>query len=405
MSHLPQTSIASQKFPQHEPNKSFFERKFGDSPKFQTLSNYISSPNLNSFVSKNQNNYQQQNSLPENSNNFYHTPIRNRQPSGQNSATHHSHSNLGAAHSFTPGSHPSQHRISNYGMSIRDRLEYASKMPTVMEKIEALNNIISNEISLKDLAANFQYLLIIIFNLEIIENSGDTINSRTSLCISSLYNKKLDNSRISNAIFEDGLAAFEFLNPNGPLFNKIYELHKKKIFVRVDEDMARLLQKFYPETLGKKFRDSNENQKKKLDMNDSYQNLHGTQDDSIHNSMYDLTPKTKSNSNLNHPMAKQNQNSNIPQFTAFELYFHAFAIYGLCLDKSYDTVIQHYADHFGGSTNGYNLGRNYINQFNNLNNNRNDRIYVVLLQGYLRLFLDLSIFFLIFYYYHARRPT
>ena len=309
--------------------------------------------------------------------------------------------------SISPNSNTHSHRnLSNLGMSIKDRLEYASRFPTIKTKIEAIANICFNEISLKDLANNLQYLLKLIFNLDLIKSSGDTINSKSSFCLNSLYNKQMDYSSISKNVLEDSKIALEFLSPDGILFGKFYEMQKKRIFPKIDNEIEVLLKKFYPE----KFAKSGAGQNLKKSDSSNLVNLGGlgnlgslgskklgTEDHPENTNIYDHINPQFSTTNLaspNYINPKSEESQNINQITAFELYFCSFAIYGLCYDKSYEDVINYHCQQFGhNNIHGQNYSMSFLHKYNLMGNNRNDRVYVILLQSYMSHFIPLDLCF------------
>jgi len=88
-----------------------------------------------------------------------------------------------------------------------------------------ISNMIENEMSLRDFAANLPYILSYIFALDKINTSGDTIDSKSSLLLSVLNTNDYKYSRDANTVLN-------FLSPDGIFLRLLYQCKTKHVPVR-----------------------------------------------------------------------------------------------------------------------------------------------------------------------------
>jgi hypothetical protein len=194
------------------------------------------------------------------------------------------------------------------GNSILSKFEFALNLPSIPERCHQIEAI-CRELSIRDLAAHFHQLLNLVFCLDQINISGDTVDAFTSLCVGGVTRNQ--QPRDFNAIIN-------LLSPNGIIFGLLHTMHRKKINIS-QEGVEVFKDCIVKNTGGSNF---------------------------------------GRNFNPNLPQAEA-----LPEINAFELYFLSFARYGLCVDKSYAKIQNQF--------NSVNQGSNGMYQkFNSVYQNR-----------------------------------
>lgn len=222
------------------------------------------------------------------------------------------------------------------GLTPQARIDYIfQSINSIYDRCDAIKNLCVNEMSLREFAVHLPYLLKYILCLDHIKTSGDIVQTPTSLCVGCLSTRNYTMSRDANAVMS-------LLSPDGPIFSLLYQCKRKNISIK-------------------------------------HQHLHH---DATILASHDFINRFVK------PVGKVPGSSDGQMNTCvLEIYFIAFAIYGLSLDKSYDLFKnKNTPSQYGGYA-------NHIPSFHGSEPviNRNDIVYNQLLLLYMKFFMPLDL--------------